>query len=447
MDPTEAVAAGPTRQGELLASGAMTSRELTEATLAALAATHDTLNPTVAVFGEQALAAADEADRRRAAGESGPLLGIPIAIKDDIDIAGMVTGFGTDAFSTPATGDSELVRRIRAAGMVPVAKTTVPELLACGFTETPTYGITRNPRNTDHTPGGSSGGSAAAVAAGAVGIATASDGAGSIRIPAACCGLVGFKPTHDSMPDSGDWHGLVTHGCVTASVADTALYLNTIGDFAPSLVDAAAQDPAPLRIGIDLRPLTINLPPKVDPRVRQAVGAAGDLFMKLGHDVSTVKVKYGTSGQRATSRYLAGLRDGAASADDPSRIEPRTRQISRLGKLYGAGSIRKARVNGDKLAGVLDDLGIDVLLTPGLPSVAPRIGRWAGKGGIATLLGMSQFYAFFPAWNHAGLPAVSLPAGTTAEEGLPLGIQLVARRGDDARLMSLAGQYERATLG
>ncbi len=196
------------------------------------------------MFADEALAAADEADRRRAAGETGPLLGIPIAVKDDLDIAGQVTGLGSRAMLMPATQDADLVTAIRAAGMVIVAKSALPELAIFGFTESEARGITRNPLNLAHTTGGSSGGSAALVAAGAVGIATASDGAGSIRIPAACCGLVGFKPTQGTMPSSGGWHDLSTQGCLAARVADSALFLDTFGTFAESLVAACSNRPA-----------------------------------------------------------------------------------------------------------------------------------------------------------------------------------------------------------
>lgn len=432
-------------QGELLERGEITSHQLVEATLEALTRTQQRLNSCVALYDTSALEAAEEADRRRAAGETGPLLGIPIAVKDDTDIAAKVTGWGSGAMTRPATADADLVARLREAGMIIVAKTTLPELAICGFTETETYGVTRNPHNRAHTPGGSSGGSAACVGDGAVGIATGTDGAGSIRIPAACCGLVGFKPTNGTMPSSGGWHDLSTQGCLTRKVIDTALYLDTFGSFDGSLVEAAQTDPAPLRIGIDLHPFPASVPLKVDPRVISAVASAGDAFAALGHDVTTVKVRYGTAGQAFTARYFAGIREAADSADEPDRLEKRTRQIARLGRPFGARAVDRSREAGRKFgANVLADLGIDILLTPTMSGPAVKIGRWRGKNGIATTLGMGRFYAFTPAWNHSGQPAVSLPAGFTEEEGLPLAIQLIAARGDDARLMSLAGQYERA---
>lgn len=169
------------------------------------------------------------------------------------------------------------------------------------------------------------------------------------------------------------------------------------------------------------------------------------MFTSLGHDVKTVRVRYGMSAQALTARYLAGVRDDAAATDEPDKLEKRSKQIARLGKPFGAKAIARSRKAGQEFgATVLDDLGIDILLTPTMSGPAVKVGRWKGKGGLATVLSMARFYAFTPAWNHTGQPAVSLPAGFTEEEGLPLAIQLIAARGDDARLMSLAGQYERA---
>lgn len=445
MDAAQAVAAGPTRQGELLAAGTLTSRQLTEATLAAIEREDPRINATVAVYAEQALAAADAADQRRAAGESGPLLGIPVAVKDDLDIAGEVTGLGSRGSTRVAQRDADLVAAMRAAGMVVVAKTTLPELAIFGFTESDRTGVTRNPRDPGHTPGGSSGGSAALVAAGAVGIATASDGAGSIRIPAACCGLVGFKPTQGTMPSSGGWHDLSTQGGLAARVADSALFLDTFGTFGSSLVDAAATDPAPLRIGISRSASAATKALPLDPRVRDALDAVADTFRAAGHTVTPVDVPYGVAAKALTIRYLAGIRDGADSVADRSGLEPRTRAIARLGRPFGRRSVEWSRRKGREWGGqVHDQLGVDVLLTPVMSGPAPEVERWKGQGGLATVLSMNAFYPYTAQWNHAGVPAVSMPVGGD-RDGLPLAVQLVARRGDDARLMSLAGQLERAT--
>ena len=200
MLDAEAAFAGIAGQVELMRRGDVSARDLADLALARIAALDPQLNAFGVVLADRALTAADEADRRRAAGEDGPLLGVPIAVKDEIDIAGHLTSRGTDAFTAPAASDAEVVRRLRAAGAVIVGKTTMPELGLWPFTESVTWGVTRNPWDTGRTPGGSSGGSAAAVAAGIVPAALAADGAGSIRIPAACTGLFGLKPQRGRVP-------------------------------------------------------------------------------------------------------------------------------------------------------------------------------------------------------------------------------------------------------
>ena len=339
MTPAEAVAAGPTRQGQLLAAGTLTSRQLTQATLGAIERENPAINAAVAVYADEALAAADDADRRRAQGESGPLLGIPAVVKDDLDLAGQVTGLGSRATVMPAGKDAELVAAMRAAGMVIVAKSALPELAIFGFTESEAQGITRNPHNLAHTTGGSSGGSAALIAAGAVGIATASDGAGSIRIPAACCGLVGFKPTQGTMPSSGGWHDLSTQGCLAAHVADSALFLDTFGTFDESLVDAASTDPAPLRIGMSFSAFAATRALPLDPRVRAALEEAAEILRAAGHTVTEVKIPNPLGARALAVRYLAGIRDGADGTDDPGRLEKRTKGIARLGRPFRPRSV------------------------------------------------------------------------------------------------------------
>ena len=444
MDVDEVVAAGATQQVAALRSGALTSRELTVATLAAIERENARLNAVVELLADEAFDAAAEADQRRADGDDGPLLGVPIAIKNDIDLAGHVTAHGSRAITTPATADAELVARIRRAGMVPVATTTLPELAIYGFTESEAYGITRNPHHLDHSPGGSSGGSAALIAAGAVSAATASDGAGSVRIPASSCGLVGFKPTHGSMPSSGGWHGLSTQSGLAQRVADAALFLRTLGTFDDDLVDAATTDPQPLRVGVSTSASAATRALPLDARVRSAIDATASALDAAGHEVREVSIPFRLDARMLAVRFLTGIRDKAATVDDASLLEKRTRQIARLGRPFGPGAIARSRRAGDRWgATVHDDLGVDVLLTPVMSGPALPVGRFDGRGGIRTVLGMNSFYPYTVQWNHAGTPAVSMPVGRT-DDGLPLAVQLIARRGDDARLMSIAGWLERS---
>ncbi len=447
MDVDEIVAAGATQQVAAMRSGALSSRDLTVATLAAVERENARLNAVVELLADHAFDAAAEADRRRSEGDDRPLLGVPIAIKNDLDIAGHVTAYGSRANTKPAVADAELITRIRGAGMVPVATTTLPELAVFGFTESVANGITRNPHHLDHSPGGSSGGSAALVGAGAVSAATASDGAGSVRIPAASCGLVGFKPTHGTMPSSGGWHGMSTQSGLAQRVVDVALYLQSLGTFDPDLVVAAATEPAPLRIGVSTSASAATRAQPLDPAIRAALDATASALDQAGHDVREVSIPYKLDAKLLAVRFLAGIRDMAAAADDAAQLEKRTRQIARLGRPFGPGSIVRARNAGERWGGTVhDDLGVDILLTPVMSGPALPVGNFDGRGGLRTVLGMNTFYPYTAQWNHAGTPAVSMPAGRT-DNGLPLAVQLIARRGDDATLMSLAGWLERSQAG
>jgi len=215
VDATELAFAGATRQAALLREGELTPRDLVEVYLERIERIDPELGAFRVVLADEARAAADEAAERLRAGDESPMLGIPVAIKDEVYVKGQMNTFGTGAGAGPAAEDSAVVARLRAAGAIPIGITKVPELTMWAFTETKTWGITRNPWDLERTPGGSSGGSAAAVAAGLAPVALGTDGLGSVRIPAACCGLVGIKTQRGRVsfaPQENHWHGLSVIG-------------------------------------------------------------------------------------------------------------------------------------------------------------------------------------------------------------------------------------------
>jgi amidase len=458
MDARDLAYAGIARQAEMVRAGEVSSRELVELYLERISRIDPRLNSFRSVWAERALSAAEEADRRHAAGEAGQLLGVPIAVKDELaDVAGDVTTLGTGAIEEPASADSEMVARLRRAGAVLIGKTNLPELAIFGLTESKTWGVTRNPWATDRTPGGSSGGSGAAVAAGLVGAATGSDGAGSIRIPAANCGLFGLKPQRGRIslaPLPEHWHGLSVNGCLTRSVRDTALFLDVTAGSVPGdaaspppsdrpYVEAAASAPGRLRIATSTKPPREIAPAIVDGSARGAVEETAELLRSLGHEVRRRDPEYGTVGNGVAALYLRGIRDDIRAVPRREALERRTRGFDRLGSLIGRSALRRQREATPKHAARINRLfdDHDVLITPVVGTPPVRAGRWEGMGALRITLGMSRVYPFTGVWNYTGQPAAAVPAGFNAD-GLPLSVQLVGRPDDEATLLSLAAQIE-----
>src|SRR3984885_3623669 len=289
-----------------LASGEVTSGDLVRRSLHAIDLSQSTLNAFRVVLTETALADATAADMRRANGDPAPLLGVPIAVKDDVDIAGVPTAFGTSGYVQPATQDAEVVRRLKAAGAVIVGKTNACELGQWPFTSGPGFGHTRNPWSRRHTPGGSSGGSAAAVAAGLVTAAIGSDGAGSVRIPAAWTHLVGIKPQRgriSTWPLPEAFNGITVNGVLARTVADAAPVLdaasgNVDGDLHKprpvKVSDHVGIAPGPLNIALSTRfPYTAGFRPKLHPEILAATRAVGKQLELLGHTVGPGNPDYG----------------------------------------------------------------------------------------------------------------------------------------------------------
>jgi amidase len=448
--------AGAARQAEMVRSGEASPSELVRLCLERIERSDPQLNAFRKVFAEKALLEAEQAEARLKAGEERPLLGVPIAIKDEVDVAGEVNMHGTDAFTEPATADCEMVRRLREAGAIVVGLTHLPELAICGFTESATYGVTRNPWDPQRSPAGSSGGSAAAVASGMVPIASAGDGGGSIRLPAASCGLFGLKPSRGRIslaPLAEGWNGLAVNGCLSRTVLDTALWLDiTSGGSrepeAPSpperpFVESAKTPPGKLRVAYSTLAPRAAAPPTVDGVVKDAVADAAELMRSLGHEVSQRDPAWGGIGNNITPRFLRGVSETVGEVPHPERLESRTRGFGRLGGMLPDGlyerALRGREADAARVNAIFDSC--DVLVTPVMGGTAVPIRRWEGQGALRTVLGMSRFYPYCVPWNHLGNPAMSVPMGIAAD-GLPLAVQVIGRRGDEATLLSLAAQLE-----
>ena len=438
MDAADLMFAGPGRQAEMVRAKEISPRELVQASLDRIAALDPQLNAFRIVLAEQAL---EEAERA----PEGPLRGVPVAIKDDLDIAGQLTCMGTNAYGAPKTADSELVRILRAAGAIPVGKTNVPELFIHPFTETPTFGATRNPWDLQRAPGGSSGGSAAAVASGMVGVAVGSDGAGSIRIPAACCGLVGLKPSRGRVttaPRHEPWQGMDTWGGLARTAADAALFLDVVKTSGPSFAEAVAIPPERLRVAVIWNP-----PPgsfaKPDAEYRSAVESTVELLRDAGHEVFEDRLDYGNAGYWTIVRYFRGIADDIAELEHPERLARNTKGYVRIGRMLPDALVQRARrgeaEDRQRLGRIFERA--DVVLTPAFTHRPFPIGKYATASTLATFNADLNFTPYTGPWNHMGNPAIGLPAGFAAD-GFPLAVHFVGRPDDEATLLSLAAQLE-----
>ncbi len=452
-------ATGLTEEAEQLARRTISSRELVARTLEAIDSTHDRLNAFRCVRPEAALEEAERADLRLAAGERAPLLGVPVAIKDDTDLAGETTAFGCEGAFEPKTEDGEVVRRLKQAGAVIVGKTTTPELGQWPITEGQSFGVTRNPWSLEHTPGGSSGGSAAAVAAGIVPAALGSDGLGSIRVPAAWTHLVGIKPQRgrvSTWPYRDSFNGLTCVGPLARTVSDAATLLDAASGNHPQDRDHPAAPSEPyaltaeradpgrrLRIALSFKiPFSIA-PARLDPRVRALVERLALTLERLGHHVERADPAYGFFGAGVLPRSIAGLVPWLEGIADHSRLDERTRHNAKLGRLLGPllGLGRALEEPMRRQVGPIFKR-FDVVLTPTTAQPPLPVGAIDGLSNWETDRVIVGACPYAWPWNALGWPAMSVPAGLT-DEGLPVGAQLLGAAGQESRLIAVAAQLER----
>jgi len=449
-------AEGLTGQAEALARGEVTSVDLVQRSLDRIAADRE-LGAFRVVRAEAALAEARQADKRLKDGERLPLLGVPVAIKDDTDLAGETTPFAVIGDHKPVSQDAEQVRRLRAAGAVIVGKTTTCEIGLWPFSESPGFGRARNPWNREYTPGGSSGGSAAAVAAGMVPVAVGSDGAGSIRIPAAWTGLVGIKPQRgrvSGFPHTDPFNGITVWGPLARSVEDAALLLDVLTGSHPEdvyqldaprvpFVDAARKEPGRLRIAVSFR-TAFGVSGKLDPEIRLAVQRLARRLTDLGHKVFPADPDYGLVALGLVPRGTSGVADWLDAMPNPVP-EPRTEVEAKIGRLVGKRLLPLAKRMDPYLHKKVGRIFqyADVVLTPTTAQLPLKVGAFDGAGYQRTQSGVAAACPYAWTWNVLGWPGVNVPAGLSSS-GLPIGAQLLGHDSDEATLISLAAQLEKA---
>ncbi|MER6560935.1 amidase [Streptomyces sp. NPDC001027] len=395
-----------------------------------------------AVRAEAALAEADEVAARADLGELA-LAGVPVAVKDNLGVRGEAMRVGSAATSdVPSAADHVTVARLRAAGAVVVGLTNVPELCVFGTTEG-VHGAARNPWDLSRTAGGSSGGSAAAVAAGMTPIALGNDGMGSLRIPAANCGLVTVKPGHGVVPagiGDGDWFGMSENGPLATTVADVRLMLSVLADTDVTAADVTAADgPGALRIAVSVRSPLAGVAVSA-PYAGAARDAAG-VLMKAGHLVRRADPPYPLSlGVTSLAHWTAGTAVDAAALD-ARQLTRRTRVHAALGRRFLNG-VREGSAR-EELRRRLEPFfaEYDVLLTPALARRSPKAAPWHERGWLRNVLANTNYSPLTPPWNLTGWPAMAVPFGTLPS-GAPAAVQLVGRPGSEARLLRVAEQLE-----
>jgi amidase len=450
----------------------ISARELVQNSLDRIEELNPALNAFVQVDAERALAAADEVGP----GDERPFAGVPIAIKNNRAVNGLRLTYGCSLMADHVSSyDHNIVRRFRDAGFVIVGTTTLPEYGILPVSEARLFGPTRNPWDLQRTPGGSSGGAAAAVAAGMVPVAHGNDGGGSVRIPAACCGLVGLKPSRGRIspaPDLGD-SPLTIDGVLTRTVAETAAILDVlagyeIGDATwappPSEPFAAAAGRAAVSAdaarGGRLRIASTTLPPipdaVVDPVCAGAVAEAAEVLRSLGHEVDEVDPPWQIEGLSEIFGAVFSVHiaqsiaySGVVGGHEPTAedLEPMSwaifSMVQQLNAVQGMGLAQQLQGFARRLVSFLAPY--DALLTPALAERPLPIGTLdtAAADPMSTFTRSGLFTPFTPVFNADGQPGISLPL-FQGEDGLPLGVQIVGRPAGEQNLLSLATQLEEA---
>ena len=381
-----------------------------------------------------------------------PLAGVPVAIKDNVSVAGEPMTVGSAATSrAPALSDHTVVRRLRAAGAVVIGLTAVPELCLWGTTDNEQT-VTRNPWNPARTPGGSSGGAAAAVASGQVELAHGNDGLGSIRIPAADCGLFGFKPGLGVVPSEfggNGWFKMSENGPLATTVADGALMLGVMADDMALAAAGTDTDPGKLRIVVAQNfPLAVG---RTDKHFAQAVSSCSALLADHGHKVPQSKLPYPNNPAPLLLRWLAGAAadadDFAEAGGDLSKLQSRSKIHTSLGRVVQRFDLVhdvQASTIEQKVLAYLDRNQADVLMTPALAAPPLEAKAWSSKSWAANMWANINYAPFQGLFNLLGWPAMSVPFGVHPVSKTPVAVHFAGRPGSEATLLKLAAQIEAA---
>lgn len=433
--------------------------ELVELYAARIEELDPTLNSYITTCLDRARDEAKEAEARIASNGNDlpPFHGVPISIKDLNDTAGVRTTLGCAAYADRIPeSDEEVVRRIKDAGFIVLGKTNTPEFGTTPWTDPPAYGPSRNPWDTERTTGGSSGGAAGALAAGLCPVSQGSDGGGSIRIPASCCGLYGIKPsrgrvTHAPGPNSF----LSQTGPISRTVADAAALIDVMegyatGDawYAPPherpFAEEAGRPAGKLRVAWTTRAFTDT---EIAPGNRAGAEAAAALLAELGHEVTEDSPPQWPQEVVGDFFLTWAVRTSAIDPVPPLDVlDPVNRALIELGQQTAASDYERGMRRIQRAARTLVAFfdAFDVLVTPTVAYAPPVIGSWTMEGNpLGEFIAAGNFVPFTPPWNTTGQPAASVPLHTD-ELGLPVGVQIVGRPGDEATLIRLSAQLEEA---
>lgn len=444
-------------QAQLIRGGELTSTELTRHYLDRITRLDDHLGAYVRVTAGLALEQARDADRElrtNGAGALSPLHGVPVALKDSFDVEDVITGWGIAERTDEAAGDDFVVARLREAHQPILGKTHMPELALPCYTENQVGGNTRNPWSSEHSPGGSSGGSGAAVAGGLAPIALGTDAGGSVRIPASCCGLVGLRPSNGTVsggPSDPAVTGLSTPGILARDALDAEALLSVIAGQGPGDLTRARRSDlpdGPLRVGIAINPMAVGL--AVDPACRSAAQELAAAMQERGHQI--VDVVLGEDSAVADAfRDVWSVVAASHDIDNEAALAGFTRMMRAHGRRVTGPRLHEALTMFRGAARMFEEFvfsDVDLLITPTLASTPPLRGAFTtvtDEEENFTLMG--QFMPYTPLYNITGLPAISLPIGSSG--ALPVGAMLGGPHGSEHRLLAEASRIlgERGRTG